>query len=223
MRKATLKGLLAHKLRLLLTALAIILGVTFISGTFILTDTLHNTVSGLLSNAYSKIDFQVRGVAQFAREPSGGIRDPIPESLLATVTSVPGVELAGGGVQGYAQFIAPDGKAIANGSSPTIGENIGSDQSAQSLSTLSIVQGGPPVTATDVVMDAATAQQYGFTVGQRVRILSDGPSRMFTISGIAQFGSGGSLAGETFAGFSLPTAQAVLHQTGEVDTLRLSP
>jgi putative ABC transport system permease protein len=219
MRKATLKGLLAHKLRLLLTALAIILGVTFISGTFILTDTLHNTVSGLLSNAYSKIDFQVRGVAQFGKGTSSATRDPVPESLLATVRSVPGIKLAGGGVQGYAQFIAPDGKAIANGGSPTVGENIGSDQSDQSLSTLSIVQGGPPVTATDVVMDATTAQTYGFTVGQRVRILSDGPSRTFTISGIAQFGSGGSLAGETFAGFNLPTAQAVLNQTGEFDTI----
>jgi putative ABC transport system permease protein len=219
MRKVTLKGLLAHKLRLLLTAAAIILGVTFISGTFILTDTLHNTITGLLSNAYSRIDFQVRGVAQFGKDSPSATRDPISESVLATVRSVPGVGLAGGGVQGYAQFVAPDGKAIANGGSPTIGENIGSDQSAQRLSTLSIVQGGPPVTASDVVMDAATAQQYGFTVGQRVRILSDGPSRTFTISGIAQFGSGGSLAGETFAGFNLPTAQAVLNRTGELDTI----
>jgi putative ABC transport system permease protein len=219
MRKVTLKGLLAHKLRLLLTALAIILGVTFIAGTFILTDTLHNTVTGLLSNAYSRIDFQVRGVAQFGTGTSSATRDPVPESLLATVRRVPGVELAGGGVQGYAQFIAPDGKVIQNGNSPTIGNNIGSNQSDQRLSTLRIVQGGPPVTASDVVMDAATARQYGFTVGQRVRILFDGPSRTFTISGIAQFGSGGSLAGETFAGFDLPTAQAVLGQAGELDTI----
>lgn len=219
MRNVTLKGLLAHKLRLLLTALAIILGVTFISGTFILTDTLHVAITGLLSSAYSKIDFQVRGVAQFGDGSSNATRDPIPESLLATIRSVPGVELAGGSVQGYAQFIAPDGKAIENGGSPTIGESIGSNQSDQRLSPLSIVQGGPPVTASDVVMDAATAQQYGFTVGQRVRILFDGPSRTFTISGIAQFGSSGSLAGETLAGFSLPTAQAVLNRTGELDTI----
>ena len=219
MRKATLKGLLAHKLRLLLTALAIILGVTFISGTFILTDTLHNTITGLLSSAYSKIDFQVRGVAQFGNGSSNATRDPIPEPLLTTIRSLPGVELAGGSVQGYAQFIAPDGKAIENGGSPTIGESIGSNQSGQRLSILSIVQGGPPVTASDVVMDAATARQYGFTVGQRVRILFDGPGRTFTISGIAQFGSSGSLAGETLAGFTLPTAQAVLNRTGKFDTI----
>ena len=219
MRNVTLKGLLAHKLRLLLTALAIILGVTFISGTFILTDTLHNTLTSLLSNAYSKIDFQVRGVAQFGKGSSNATRDPISESLLATVRSVPGVEIAGGGVQGYAQFIAPDGKAIENGGAPTIGETIGSNQYEQRFSTLSIVQGSPPVTASDVVMDAATAQRYGFTVGHRVRILFDGPTRTFTISGIAQFGSGDSLAGQTFAGFNLKTAQAVLNKTGEFDTI----
>src|SRR6202020_3360937 len=65
MWRVTIKGLLAHKLRLALTALAIVLGVTFISGTFVLTDTLHSTFSSLFTSVYSKIDFQVRGVAQF--------------------------------------------------------------------------------------------------------------------------------------------------------------
>jgi putative ABC transport system permease protein len=214
MRNVTLKGLLAHKLRLLLTALAIILGVTFISGTFILTDTLHNTFTSLFSNVYSKIDFQVRGVAQFGGDTSNATRDPFPESLLATVRSVPGVEGASGSVQGYAQLIAPDGKAIANGSSPTLGVNYDPDTRDP---ILNIVQGAPPVTASDVVVDAATAQKYGFRVGQRVRILFVGPSRTFTISGIVQFGTAGDLAGATLAGFSLPTAQAVLDETGELN------
>ena len=214
MRNVTLKGLLAHKLRLLLTALAIILGVTFISGTFILTDTLHNTFTSLFSSVYSKIDFQVRGVAQFGGDTSNAVRDPFPESLLAKVRSVPGVEGASGSVQGYAQLIAPDGKAIANGSSPTLGMNYDPDTRDP---VLNIVQGGPPVTASDVVVDAATAQKYGFRVGQRVRILFVGPSRTFTISGIVQFGTASDLAGATLAGFSLPTAQAVLDETGELN------
>ena len=75
MRQVTLRGLLAHKMRLALTALAIVLGVTFISGTFVLTDTLNNTFSSLFTSVYSKIDFQVRGVAQFG---NGAERDPEP-------------------------------------------------------------------------------------------------------------------------------------------------
>src|ERR1700722_3968599 len=105
-RNVTIKGLLAHKLRLALTALAIVLGVTFISGPFVLTDTLHNTFTTLFSNIYSKIDFQVRGVAQLG---NGGnaVRNELPESVLARVQGVPGVAGAYGNVTGYAQFIAP--------------------------------------------------------------------------------------------------------------------
>ena len=106
MWRVTIKGLIAHKLRLALTALSIVLGVTFIAGTFILTDTLHSTFDTLFSNIYQNIDFQVRGVAQFG---SGGTatRNAVPESLLAKVRDVPGVEAADGSVTGTAEFIAP--------------------------------------------------------------------------------------------------------------------
>jgi putative ABC transport system permease protein len=66
-------------------------------------------------------------------------------------------------------------------------------------------------------MDAGTAQKYDFTVGQRVRVLSAGPVRTFTISGIAEFGSVGNLAGATLAAFTLPTAQAVVQEPGQLD------
>ena len=95
MRKVTIKGLLAHKLRLALTALAIVLGVTFISGTFVLTDTLQNTFTTLFGNIYAKIDFQVRGVAQLG-SGAGATRNALPESLLTTVRRVPGVAAADG-------------------------------------------------------------------------------------------------------------------------------
>ena len=117
MWRVTIKGLLAHKLRLALTALAIVLGVMFIAGTFVFTDTLNNTFKTLFGNIYQNVDFQVRGVAQFG---SGGTatRNPIPESLLATVRAVPGVEVAEGSVEGYAQYIGHDGKAITTGARP---------------------------------------------------------------------------------------------------------
>ena len=128
MRKVTIKGLLAHKLRLALTALAIVLGVTFISGTFVLTDTLQNTFNTLFGNIYAKIDFQVRGVAQLG-SGAGATRNELPESLLATVRRVPGVEAADGQVSGYAQFVARDGKAIATGGgAPTLGVAYDPDQ-----------------------------------------------------------------------------------------------
>jgi putative ABC transport system permease protein len=196
MWKVTIKGLLAHKLRLALTALAIVLGVTFIAGTFVLTDTLHNTFSVLFGNVYQKIDFQVRGVAQFGKATLGVVRDPIPESLLTAVRGVPGVEGAYGSVQGYAQFVGHDGKAIETGGASTLGVAFDPDQQ---ISDLHIIAGGPPKTSGDVVMDAGTAQKYDFTPGERVRILFAGPSKTFTITGIAQFGTADNLAGSTLA------------------------
>src|ERR1700739_3689301 len=113
MRQVTLRGLFAHKMRLALTELAIVLGVTFISGTFVLTDTLNNTFSSLFTSVYSKIDFQVRGVAQFG-SGQGATRNLLPESLRARLESAPAAPAAPGNVQGYAQFIARDGKPITS-------------------------------------------------------------------------------------------------------------
>jgi putative ABC transport system permease protein len=211
MRKVTLRGLLAHKLRLALTALAIVLGVTFISGTYVLTDTLHNTFSSLFTSVYSKIDFQVRGVAQFGSGQSA-TRNLLPDSLLPRVQDVPGVAGAFGNVTGYAQFIAHDGKPISS----TIGTlGVGFDANPL-ISNLHLIAGNPPATSHDVVMDAATAKSYDFSVGQRVRILGGGlkSAETFTITGIAQFGTADNLAGQTLAAFTLPTAQRVVGESG---------
>ena len=217
MWRVTIKGLLAHKLRLALTALAIVLGVTFIAGTFVLTDTLHNTFDSLFGNIYQNVNFQVRGVAQFG---SGGTatRNPVPESLLATVRAVPGVEAANGSVTGYAQFIAHDGKAITTGGAPTLGVEFDPNQQ---ISALHIAQGAPPTTSNDVAMDLGTAQKYDFKVGQKVRILLQGPTRTFTITGLTRFGTANNLAGATLAAFDVPTAQAVLGEVGKFDNINI--
>ena len=115
------------------------LGVTFISGTFVLTDTLHNTFTDLFANIYSKIDFQVRGVAQLG-SGANAVRNELPESLLATVRGVPGVEAADGEVTGYAQFIAHDGKAIQTGGAPTLAVSFNPDPQ---FSGLHLIAGRP--------------------------------------------------------------------------------
>jgi putative ABC transport system permease protein len=218
MRNVTIKGLLAHKLRLVLTALAIVLGVTFISGTFVLTDTLNNTFSALFNSVYQKIDFQVRADPQLGSSGANAVRNELPEALQATVSRVPGVQAAEGEVEGYAQFVARDGQPIASGSASTLGISFDSNQQ---ISSLDIVAGGPPVTADDVVMDAGTAGKYDFTVGQRVRILSAGAPQTFTITGIADYGSADNLAGATLAAFTLPTAQAIAQEVGQLDDINV--
>jgi putative ABC transport system permease protein len=220
MRNVTIKGLLAHKLRLALTSLAIVLGVTFISGSFVLTDTLHNLFDGLVGNIYQKIDFQVRGVAQFpTSDAANAVRNPLAEQVLETVRRAPGVEGAYGEVSGYAQFLSRQGTPISNGGAITLGIDFDPDQQ---ISELRLVQGKAPSSPDDVVMDAGTASKYHFAVGQTVRVLSAASApRAFTISGIARFGNVNNLAGVTLAAWDLPTAQQVLGEVGQLDDINI--
>ena len=213
MRRIVLQGLLAHKLRLALTALAIVLGVTFISGTFVLTDTLHNTFTTLFGRIYQNVDFEVRGTAAFSSNNggAGATRKPIPQSIATSVRHVPGVAYAQGTVNGYAQFVSPDGKAISNGGAPTLGFSY--DPNPQ-LAALRLSQGTAPTSSHDVVMDAGTAQKYHFKVGDHVRVLLSGPPQTFTLSGIVRFGTANNLAGATIAAFNLPVAQRLFREVG---------
>ena len=215
MGKVTLKGLLAHKLRLALTAVAIVLGVTFISGTLVLTDTLHATFTTLFGHIYQNVDFEIRGKAAFTDNSGGGgaIRKPIPESILTDVRKIPGVAYAEGTVGGYAQFVAPDGKAVTTGGAPTLGLSF--DPNPQ-LSALRVSSGHSPTAPDQVAMDAGTATKYHFHVGDRVKILLIGPPQTFTISAIVTFGTANNLAGATLAAFDLPTAQQILGEPGHL-------
>jgi putative ABC transport system permease protein len=217
-RRIVLQGLLAHKLRLALTALAIVLGVTFISGTFVLTDTLHNTFTTLFGRIYQNVDFEVRGTAAFSSNNggAGATRKPIPQSIATSVRHVPGVAYAQGTVNGYAQFVSPDGKAISNGGAPTLGFSY--DPNPQ-LAALRLSQGTAPTSSHDVVMDAGTAQKYHFKVGDHVRVLLSGPPQTFTLSGIVRFGTANNLAGATIAAFNLPVAQRLFSEVGRYDAI----
>jgi len=218
--KVTVKGLLAHKFRLALTALAIVLGVTFVSGTFVLTDTLQQTFNNLFSTIYQHVDFQVRGSAALSSSTPGGAaqRNPIPQSVADSVRRVPGVAAAEGTVTSFAQFVAPDGKAISNGGAPTIG--ISFDPNPE-LSSLRLVGGTAPTRPDQVAMDQSTARKYHFRAGQRVRVELPGPTQTFVISGIVRFGTAGNLAGATIAAFDLPTAQQLFGLSGRYDTVNV--
>ncbi len=219
MRNVTLKGILAHKLRLALTCLAIVIGVTFVSGTYVLTDTLHNTFYALVGTIFHKIDFQVRGAAQFpTTDAANAVRNPVPEALVDEIRRVPGVEAADGVADGYAQFVSRTGKPIATGAEPTIGESFDPDSRT---SELHIVQGRPPTGLHDVVMDAGTAKSHHFSVGEQVGVILTGATQTFTITGIAQFGTADNLAGVTFAAFTLPEAQQAFDEVSELDHINV--
>ncbi len=109
----TIKGLVAHKLRLALTALAVVLGVAFMTGTMVLTDTISRTFDALMADVYDGTDAVVRAQAPFG-SGNDGPREAIPSSILAPVQQAAGVKAAEGAVSGYAQVVGTDGKAIGD-------------------------------------------------------------------------------------------------------------
>ena len=216
MGKATLKGLLAHKFRLAATALAIVLGVSFVAGTYVLTDTINATFTNLFDEVTQGIDVAVRSRDVFTGQ-MGEVRDPIPEEVLNEVKAVDGVKVAEGSVTGFAQFVDKDGKPVTTGGAPTLGVSISSAPELQAGTT--VRSGRLPSGPDEMVVDAQTADKHGFAVGDRVKVLLQGPARTFTVSGIIGFGEAGNLGGATLAGFTLPTAQEVLNREGRFDEI----
>jgi putative ABC transport system permease protein len=223
MRRITLRGLMARKLRLALTALAIVLGVTFVTGTLVLGDTLNRTFDNLVGTAYQHVSFQVRGKAAFNNDTSAAAavdstadRKPVPESLLTSVSHVPGVSYAFGSVGGYAQFMTRNGNAIGGGGGSTLG--FAFDPNSQ-LSPYRLVAGHAPTAPDDVVMDKETATKHGFAIGDTVLINLPNRPQTFTITGLVTFGSANNLAGVTLAGFDPATAQALFNLRGYYNTI----
>jgi putative ABC transport system permease protein len=216
MWKVVFRGLSAHKLRLALTALAIVLGVGFVAGTFVLTDTINRTFTDLFEQTTKGIDVAVRTGATF---PGGGNpqRAPMPASVLDQVQAVPGALHAEGSVAGYAQFVGKNGKPVTTGGAPTLGISLSTAPQLQAGATLR--EGARPNGPGQVAIDAHTAKQQDFHVGDRIRILLQGPPQEFTVTGILGFGQVDNLAGATLAGFDLATAQQVLNRQGLFDEI----
>jgi putative ABC transport system permease protein len=216
MWRFTFRSLLAHKLRLALTGLAVVLGVGFVSGTYVLTDTINRTFDELFTEVTKGVDVAVRGREAFVTQ-SGEGRQPVPEAVRGQIATVPGVRAAEGSVAGYAQFIGRDGKPVTTGGAPTLGISMPVTPELQQAGTLR--SGRPPSGPGQVVVDARTAEREGFGVGDQVRILFQGPPRTFTVSGVVGFGQADNLAGATLAGFDLATARQVLNRPGVHDEI----
>ncbi|MCU0311268.1 MAG: FtsX-like permease family protein [Acidimicrobiales bacterium] len=217
MLRVTLRGLIAHKLRLATTALAILLGVAFMSGTLVLTATIGATFDGLYADINAGTDVQVRS-AEVVDTEFGEQRGTLDEGIVAEVAAVDGVRTASPDVTGYAQFVDKDGRAIGNPNqgAPTLGFNWIEDPE---LSPLNLAAGRPPEGDGEVVMDKGTADANGFEVGDEVTVLSASGSEAFTVVGTTRFGKVDSPLGATLAVFDLPTAQRVVGLPGRLSAV----
>ncbi|MEA2931724.1 MAG: putative transport system permease protein [Actinomycetota bacterium] len=203
-----LKGLLAHRSRLLRTASAVALAVSLVSGTFVLTDTIDAAFQRA-STSSAQIDVVVRASAQFAAQATTlPERATLPESLLDVIAAIPGVDKVWGQVMGFAELVDKDGKPISPSGLPPVGTAFSSSDT--------LVTGRPPVGPGEVVIDDVTAAKDGFRPGDQIKVLFQGLVREFVITGVRKVND---LLSSTTASFDLTTAQQLMGEAGTLDAI----
>jgi putative ABC transport system permease protein len=223
---ATIKGLLAHKVRLGLTALAVVLGVAFVSGTYILTDTMNKAFDALFQTVNQGVAVVVQGEQRFVGSGQGGVQagpgERVPASVLDGIRTVPGVKAAEGSLIGYSQVIGADRKPVTTGGAPTFGAAWISDPA---LAVTVLRQGHAPENARQVATDARTASKAKLSLGDPVEVLTQAEPVHATLVGIFGYGPRGeedTLGGASFVAFDPATAQVVLKGGGKFDSIRVA-
>jgi putative ABC transport system permease protein len=221
MTRFAIRGLLSRKLRTALTAIAIVLGVAMISGTYVLTDSIDQAFDRIFTDIRQGSNAVISGKSAVDLSDQEGVSAPtLDESLLPKVRELPGVAQAEGSVDSDAtQLIGDDNKAVVSGGAPNLGFSIANGDSI--FNPLSLLEGTWP-RSNEVVIDKETAAKEDFAVGETIGVQAEGPVAHLRVSGIVQFSSGLSIGGATLAGFDLPTAQRLFRKAGQLDEIAVA-
>jgi len=215
----TIKELAARKLRLLTTAFAVLLGVAFMAGTLVFTDTIRATYDSALAEANAGVDAYVRTPSEFDL----GYGEPGPRldaSLAETVGAVEGVDDVALRINGYAQVVGPDGTPVGDVSqAPAFGTNW---TTIDELNPYELASGHAPVGDDQIVIDKASAEEAGYAPGDVVTVLTKREPRQFTIAGIATFAGADSPAGATAVLFTDAAATELLAEPGQADAIAVT-
>ncbi|HEY3728569.1 MAG TPA: FtsX-like permease family protein [Solirubrobacteraceae bacterium] len=224
MLRVALKGLATRRLRALLTALAIVLGVALVAGTYVLTDSITGAFDSIFQTVYRGTDATITGRSAINSNANAGAvggsasTPSFPQSVVARVQRLPDVANTLGGVSGSPQLVKA-GKAITFGGAPNLGFSV--DPSKPQFNSLKLVSGHWPGPS-EVVVDTNTAAKKDLRAGDEIGVQANGPVLRMRISGLVRFGSSSSLGGATLAGFALPTAQRLFDKVGKLDDIRVA-
>lgn len=208
MFRTALRNVLAHKARLLMTVLAVMLGVAFVSGTLVFTDTLGNALRNQSAKSYDDVAVAVTTYADQHEEKTSGIT----AATLKKIQGLDGVGTATGRVSGFAGVADPDGKLIGNGWSNTGGNYFPGKNGKDSAYTF--VDGTGPAAADRIALDKETAERGEYHVGDRVRVATNGPVKEYVLSGVFTTEDGAVNAGGSLVLFDTEVAQKLYLRPG---------
>ena len=217
-----LRGMAGRKLRTVLTAIAIVLGVAMMSGAYVLTDTIDKAFNAIFVESYADTDVVVSGKdAGISFEGEQAPPPPIPDDVLEQVRGVDGVDVATGTVTDFqTKLLKPDGESIDTGGAPSFAFGIDTAPEYERFNPLNLVEGRWPSGSAELAIDEGVADDESLAVGDRIGVAALGPAREYEIVGIARYGEVSSLGGATFAIFDVPTAQTLLDKKGELDAVQ---
>ncbi|HKY67733.1 MAG TPA: FtsX-like permease family protein [Acidimicrobiales bacterium] len=217
MLKVALRGLMAHKARLLTTFLAVALGVAFMGGVLVLTDTTNRSFDDLFADVFRDTDAVVRS-DQTIDSDFGEMRGQIDESLLPQVQDADGVADAAGSVDGYAQVIDKQGDAVGDPAmgAPTFGTNW---VDVDDLNPFDLTDGEAPTTDDEIVIDRGTAEDTGYVVGDTVPVQTRDGVDDFELVGIVRFGTADNPGGASYVMWTVPEAQRLIGEEGRFSTI----
>lgn len=219
MFRTALRNVLAHKARLLMTVLAVMLGVSFISGTLVFTDSISDAYSKSSSQGYDRVDVAIQAEGTETGNGEARKEPELSQRLLDRAGEVPGAASATGVVEGFAAIADKKGGLLGDGFS-TLGGNYAAGADGKDPRH-PITDGRAPKGADEVAIDAGSAQRAGFRVGDTLRLSIDGPVLKPKITGIFSTDNGQVAAGGSLALFDTATAQELFHREGAYDRIEV--
>ncbi|MEV6804365.1 FtsX-like permease family protein [Streptomyces sp. NPDC051132] len=214
MFRTALRNVLAHKARLLMTVLAVLLGVAFVSGTLVFTNTLSDAYQKSSAKGFDQVDVAIRPEYQEGKGDRVGRRPELTQALLDRAAKVPGAASATGVVTGFTAVAGKDGKLVGGDWQSAGGNYWGPEDPRYPL-----VSGRAPHGRDEVLLDSATARRAGLKTGDTVRLSVDGPVLTPTVSGVFTTDDGNVAAGGSLALFDTPTAQSLFGKKGTYDEI----
>ncbi|MGH3392458.1 MAG: ABC transporter permease, partial [Actinomadura sp.] len=205
MFRTSLRNVLAHKARLLMTVLAVMLGVAFVAGTLVFTDSVSEAYTRSAEKSFTGVDVRLWPAKSAAGHDTGRLLD---QRLLDEAGALPGAASATGVVAGFAGLAGKDGRLVGEGWSTTGANYDGTDARHP------LVAGRAPAATGEIALDARTAERTGYAVGDTVPLSVHGPVLQEKVTGIFTTDDGNVAAGGTLTLFDTATAQRLFAEPG---------
>ncbi|MBB1246374.1 ABC transporter permease, partial [Streptomyces durbertensis] len=220
MFRTALRNVLAHKARLLMTVLAVMLGVAFVAGTLVFTSTLSSAFQKSSEKGFAQVDVALRPDESAHEGPGDAAR--LSQELLEKAERLPGTGGALGEVSGFAALADKDGKLVGQGWSTRGGNYYAGADGGGTDFRYPVKEGRAPEREGEVMLDARTAERTGYKVGDTVRTSVNGPVRQEKVVGVFTTDDGGVAAGGTLVLFDTRTAQSLFTKPGEYEQIILT-